>query len=52
MKQLMTDVLVTKFTWPGSATSEKFGDTKVSNLLFGKRCLIATISILFLDIQN
>ncbi|XP_043462159.1 uncharacterized protein LOC122498479 [Leptopilina heterotoma] len=30
----MTDELVSQFSWPGSKKSEKFGDTKISNLLF------------------
>ncbi|XP_043480102.1 uncharacterized protein LOC122509870 isoform X2 [Leptopilina heterotoma] len=34
LKQLMTDELVSQFSWPGSIKSEKFGDTKISNLLF------------------
>ncbi|XP_043469678.1 uncharacterized protein LOC122503268 [Leptopilina heterotoma] len=34
LKQLMTDNLVTQFSWPGSSNTEKFGDTKISNLLY------------------
>lgn len=40
LKQLMTDELVCQFSWPGSINSEKFGDTKITNLMFesAKQC--------------
>ncbi|XP_051170494.1 uncharacterized protein LOC127287545 [Leptopilina boulardi] len=40
LKQLTKDELVSQFSWPGSSNSEKFGDTKISNLLYesSKNC--------------
>ncbi|XP_071581639.1 uncharacterized protein [Temnothorax nylanderi] len=34
IKTIMTDSLVSKFTWPGSSVSEKFGDTKTMNIIY------------------
>ncbi|XP_024883789.1 uncharacterized protein LOC112462309 [Temnothorax curvispinosus] len=34
IKTIMTDSLVSKFTWPVSNVSEKFGDTKTMNIIY------------------
>ncbi|XP_043476106.1 uncharacterized protein LOC122507454 isoform X3 [Leptopilina heterotoma] len=40
MKQLMTDHLLCEYTWNGEKGMQKFGDTKISNVLFSsaKKC--------------
>ncbi|XP_067204485.1 uncharacterized protein [Linepithema humile] len=34
LKEVMTDELVCKFTWPGGSGTEKFKDTKILNILY------------------
>ncbi|XP_067203122.1 uncharacterized protein [Linepithema humile] len=41
LKEVMTDELVCKFTWPGGSGTEKFKDTKILNILYmaAQKCL-------------
>ncbi|XP_051158464.1 uncharacterized protein LOC127279863 isoform X2 [Leptopilina boulardi] len=38
LKEVMADQLVTKFTWNKTSETEKFGDTKVSNIFYRAAC--------------
>ncbi|XP_067209573.1 uncharacterized protein [Linepithema humile] len=40
MTEIMQDELINKFTWPGGAGAEKFGDTKIVNIIHAaaKKC--------------
>ncbi|XP_039313256.1 uncharacterized protein LOC105207195 isoform X2 [Solenopsis invicta] len=41
IKEIMTDSLVSKFTWPGSSKSEKFGNTKTMNIIYpAQKCTL------------
>jgi hypothetical protein len=35
-KESMQDELVCNFTWPGGSGTEKFGDTKLVKIMYGK----------------